>query len=799
MFQNFSTKALKYFLIIGFWGSILTISSAQSLPEENSGDVPLLGAGAIIASVGVYDIAVKSQQGNVFGIAFTVLNRKGVQPNVVYAVNLLKKNDQGEMIIVDQKVYDTDILVLGHGESVKKEVVYAAPNFLKGAYILGVQIKNSDGLHFGSAPSQEVILKGGGEGVFIDTPSCFLTIDGKDGKYTLEQGVDISGEEMLIAHCLVENNFTVNTSVTPVFRTHYRSTFGKVIGEEKRGSIALTRGQTFSFLAKIPKVSDPQVYDAVLTFIDNNDKQISSSAIFHYVLRGQSASIQNLVLDKDYYTKGDVAKVTWAWSGSADAFPESRVKPTEIAAGTSLAVSLINNRKEPCTSDFSKPVDVNYGGNTEHLDFPIIADCPNPVATVKIVNPFGKVLAQNSYNIKSKNLPAQNDVLLNLPTGKTSNTSDTLLYIIVSFGILALIVYFVKKRRSLKNGALLGFFVVIGVFFGGGQARADSYPVNVFIHSYGGWEGNYRANFVIDLNKASREYEPGETIIATGAFSAASCDNTMGGKITARINRQTKTVVDGNFVSDPMDGNPTHKRFRITQTANTFTAPTTPGTYRARFTGYYYVVNTGSWIQLYSDPITPSGLQRRRYIGDEWGTVGVAIGTADIIYKVVSTSDSSDTTTPGLSLTIDDPSIITGVTTVLRWTPSGNIDSCSATGDWFGAKSTTTDYEVLGPFGTTTIYTYNLQCTGSDGPTPLRSQILTVTDSLAIVGVCGPANGSPSRMQPAPSSLCSAGTPSEVILNTDRKKWEWSCFGTFGGASVECEADKKPYFKTFTF
>jgi hypothetical protein len=164
---------------------------------------------------------------------------------------------------------------------------------------------------------------------------------------------------------------------------------------------------------------------------------------------------------------------------------------------------------------------------------------------------------------------------------------------------------------------------------------------------------------------------------------------------------------------------------------------------------------------------------------------------------------------PSLTFTIDSNSILIGATTVLRWSnlPPASATSCTGSNGvpppsgWAGAKSFPNGSQVVGPFAAPASYTYILQCTGPGGPSTPLSQTLTVTAPPPIPGVCGSADGVPSRQSPAGASLCGDGSTPPVTPDTSvtPNLWRWTCPGQNGGASASCSAPIKKGFLFWEF
>ncbi|MDP2631000.1 MAG: hypothetical protein Q8P56_06385, partial [Candidatus Uhrbacteria bacterium] len=403
-----------------------------------------------VATVNIYNAMMVSQKDNALNISFDIFNRIGIQPQVIYALTLLKKESSGQYSLADKIIYSDDILNLGAGQTIRKMLEYRAPSFLKGTYKIEVEARNPDGLPFSIVQiNKEVILNGSGEYVRVDSNNCFLTIEGKpkDKKYTLTQVAVVAAEENLIVHCPISNNFKKTISVTPSFQTRYRTAFGKVMGDEKAASITLAPGENLAYVATVMKKAlEPQAYEVELSFLNDKSERISQPVYFNYVLRGANATIQNLTLDKEYYAKGDTAHITFFWTAVADAFLGARGEAA-TAKGIQVVFAISDGKNVSCATEYSQKLKEETSSELEQVSIPITADCKDPVIAAKIIDSEGKPLAQNSYALQSKNIPTQGNALF-IVLGAAS--------LLIAFSLIS---YLVRKRKAAGIVAL--FFVMV--------------------------------------------------------------------------------------------------------------------------------------------------------------------------------------------------------------------------------------------------------------------------------------------------------------------------------------------------
>jgi hypothetical protein len=373
-----------------------------------------------------------SQSKNVFTVGFDLTNGDGAQPDLKYSV-ILMTDSSSSPSVVDQKVYD-DVVSLSVNDSKHITATYTAPDFLSGKYLLVVQVKNSAGFPIGTAQLQTVTLQGTGRYLSIDTDSCYLTVaqDATSTKYTIGQGVDVRTSEDLIAHCMIDNLSSAAMTTVPHFTTYRRSIYGSVVYSTTQGSISFPAKSSEKETFTIPQASDPQAYDAVLMLTDASGNQISNTIDFHYVIHGESATIQSILFDKDLYATGDTANISLVWSGSADTFIGSRLGPTSEGALTAK-VQIKNGSGAAC----SEMQTISLAGQSEKatLQVPVTASCKNPSAEVSLVDASGKVLASGSYGVQTK-------------TGSSNAIWWWIVGVLLAITIVCGIYLFVKRKKK---------------------------------------------------------------------------------------------------------------------------------------------------------------------------------------------------------------------------------------------------------------------------------------------------------------------------------------------------------------
>jgi PKD repeat protein len=663
--------------MISFVGLLFLIApcaQAATTPADQNITPAASAKMVTIATVNIQDAKILKQVGNQVTIAFDLTNRVGVQPSIIYAINLLSKDKDGKYsIVADSHVYSNDVVSLGENDSEHKEIVYTAPTYLNGTYAFELVAKNSEGFPFGSVSLPTKMSFSGvsfGGVLFVDSPNCFLTVkDETTGKkYVPQQGVDISKGEILIAHCLVKNDFAVQKTFTPVFKTYYRTTFGKLISESPQNPFTLKAGETRLLALSVPSVDKPQAYDTVLSFVNEQKEQIASPVDFHFVLNGESATIQNLTLDKRSYLKGEIAKATFFWSNTASLFPGARSTEQKIVAGANAFFAVTDLKGKACSDEVSKKLGSVDQSGIENVLIPMTRDCVSPVVNSKIKNAAGALLAENTINVSEASTTEEGSA--------QNNTVAIVVSILVLIAVAFGGVFVFKKKHGVQTMIFFGLMIVSGLFGGTKNASADTL-VFYFDNS------NVVAGYTVNLDKSV--YAPGETMSVNSSFilfNSVSDPTEFSSKyisLDVTANGQLKHAVLKGATSGP---------------TQTYTVSSTPGTYSALAEGTYY----GVFPYLKDSEAVP--------------------------YTVVPLQK------PVVVFSIDPTTVNKGEPVSASWYTS-YATACTASGDlpeWSG-NQTAPGYGGTSFYPNTPgSYTLSLTCTGPGGQTVSSSRSLTVTN-----------------------------------------------------------------------
>jgi hypothetical protein len=387
-----------FFIVFSFFVSAPSVFAQQPPPSKT----------ITLATVNIQNAKITSEQGNVLHISFDLTNRVGMQTGVLYGVMLVSNTAKGQSI-ADQQTYPTS-LTLPEYSSTHEDITYTAPPGLAGTYDVVLTSRNADGFQFAIARVGTIALAAS-TGVEIAAGSCVLRVEHESGSpaYALLQGVDIASTENLVLDCTAVNHGATAVSVVPTYETHYRTAFGAVVpqigGTVTPITLAPQKPTTISLV--LPKAGVPQAYDVLVSL--KNGTAVSNTVTAHYVLRGESATIQTLTLDKKQYAAGDTAIVSFFWTPSADSFPGSRydalLASTTRAQGTTTKpaeqkstyfVSMVDQNNALCAAPVTETLPT---ASSIQVPLAITKNCINPDVSVDIRDASGKVLAHKELII----------------------------------------------------------------------------------------------------------------------------------------------------------------------------------------------------------------------------------------------------------------------------------------------------------------------------------------------------------------------------------------------------------------
>ncbi|MFH0755212.1 MAG: hypothetical protein V1910_00905 [bacterium] len=407
------------FLFISIIFSFLFYNFTQAIPAPSS-------EGITVATVYLHNAKIISNDERNYKISFDISNKVGAQPQIKYAVRLTASSSNKS--ILDEKVYD-EILSMKENSTFNKIIDYTIPDALPiGTYRLWIESKNGSGLPLGIAFVGEIkITKNIPNTVEIINDSCFF-ITGTE-KIPLSRGIVLDSQSPFIMKCKIRSSFSKNIILTPIFITRDRTAFGDIVAnntnDKNKENITIKKGEN-EITFTLPKVEKPQSYNLNLSLISTDEKTISNTVTFNYVLSGQSGIIQNVVFNKTFYKKGEKAKLQIFSTTQAD------VKTSTITA------LILNNDGIPCSATSSKEVS---HFSVLSLSIPIIKECLNPKANIILSSADGSILDVKNFQVSTI-------ISTSTPTIMTMVMEKIIPIIIIVIILASFFVFLILKKRS---------------------------------------------------------------------------------------------------------------------------------------------------------------------------------------------------------------------------------------------------------------------------------------------------------------------------------------------------------------
>lgn len=331
-----------------------------------------------ISTVVFKDATVTKKEGRTLDISFSLANGAKAEPQVKYAVVLASEKVGGGP--VDTYVY-SEVVSLKVGESQQKSVTYTPPASVGGKHTLWLEARTVNGYRLAFTHVDDISIdQAENASVYIDVKSCYLTIGTEGTRYTLRQGIDVLPTEDLRATCSIMNASSKSVVAKPIFKTYYRTEYGPLVATQELASVTLAPNAVQRVTFDVTKSDKPQAYDAVLSF-EGADRATSNDAVFHYVLRGSSATIQQASLDKSNYESGEQAVLSLYWTGSADSFAGARLGPGTLLTNPIANIELRDERGTACANVQKVPL----SENKLTINIPVTRNCENPEVAISLV------------------------------------------------------------------------------------------------------------------------------------------------------------------------------------------------------------------------------------------------------------------------------------------------------------------------------------------------------------------------------------------------------------------------------
>jgi hypothetical protein len=629
-----------------------------------------------IANINLSEAAVVGQSAKNFDVSFVLENQGSSQQfDIRYGVELVRQSTGGAQAAMDAFIAP-EVLTLAPQEKKEKQIKYDTAGIASGEYQVWVTARTTGGVVLGLGRAGNVTIQNS-DVVEIKADTCTVKVGNGGGTYSLKAGVDVGMEEDLVLTCAIKNHSFETMTVSPQYETFKRTIYGEQINltypAVEKINLKQLEERLVSFT--LPKATIPQAYDVTMSLLDTENKVVSNHLTTHYVLQGESATIQTVSFDRDTYMSGEDINISLLWTGSADNFPDSRIGGSANNAITAK-IQVSSQKGGVCSEEIAKALTLP----NETVSFKATADCVAPIATVTLYDSENKVLDTRviekvvDEGVESGEIP------------EAPKTDDTLMLVTVIALAVALVVTILFNHRKKATYSIFIFLALAFGSFTSGVEKVEAVTFTTYATSVmcigevgeGEQVGScYKVgdpsgvSFTVNANKST--YSPGEKINLSTIVNSLGCSNAgVNYTITMTLGGQTATV------SGDVDG----------FGSATLVAPAAAGP-------YFININTTN-------------------------TIGGStfVGTASIGINVASA-----VTPPTVSFTASDYSITAGEAVNLNWAVS-NAAICTASGGWAGGKAASgSNSEAVSP---TVDTTYTIACTGPGGGPVIRSVTIDV-------------------------------------------------------------------------
>lgn len=319
--KKITTILLSGFLIVGFSFA----SAATNTKTTKATSTPVAKQNAmLVATVSVYSASTTMIDDSNYSVYFQIYNRVGTQSNIRYGLELTNT--------YDSKIYDSQLanesLTLRDSQTIEINMAYKVPNFIpNGNYKLTIVVKNQNGLPLAYVPAgfpEKVITVNNKVSAPIIS-GCSLSVSSNEGKFINTQNIGTNPEEPINAVCDVKNDSNLDYSNVKIkLITHKKNSFGDIIDSKILDqNIDIKRKSVGPVNFSIPTAFMSQLYYLDLFLVDDKGDKLSSTLPIYYTVKGDSITLQNVVIKNVAVKKGDKTNIDVLWNYSGDHSPKS--------------------------------------------------------------------------------------------------------------------------------------------------------------------------------------------------------------------------------------------------------------------------------------------------------------------------------------------------------------------------------------------------------------------------------------------------------------------------------------------
>lgn len=405
----------------------LMVGTATFAEEEKQKETP---APISLSDLDFSNFQIISQEGNNFELSFTTTNGQRAQSGVRYGVAL---NPKGVYPVgaANEYVY-SESLTLESNYELTKNIKYTAPSNLEGDYEIRIVLKNKEGLTLSLSKYEEIKLEKSSNFIELTKDSCNVVTTAGGEEFSLKENNGVlvipSGDKISVS-CSVKNNNQSEILVSPKYEIYLNNIYGDLIEKDLDSSeVGFSPEEEKVITWELPAINE-NITHATKIFLEGQNLLSNSLVVsYSYPKEKQIGLLNNISLDKTYYKKGELAKISFIWI-------DSTLKDQVFT----LKTSILNKKGEVCLPEKTEfPVSTGQTSITGE----IIKNCLNPKVLAKIENEKGEVVAEGDLLFQTINKPQ-------LPV-----LDIVILALIIILVVAGIVIFFIKpknKKEELKD------------------------------------------------------------------------------------------------------------------------------------------------------------------------------------------------------------------------------------------------------------------------------------------------------------------------------------------------------------
>lgn len=380
------------------------------------------------------EITKDSIKGNV------VLDNKTSNPLDYGFVLVLEKMNEGKFEFIDQYLVNNQILMPGENNL---GINYTLPDFIKsGDYWVSLRVVNKSGIPVIRAltlAAGNIAENKTSQFNTLDGSKCYMSIEGDNSqkKYGLLEGPDISKTETLNLSCDTKNSIP-DGQYQLNYTTTNRSYGAEPVNFSEKENITIKNN---TLKIDIKGDQNPQAYDYVF-YLSKNEKRVTPVIQAHYVIQGESATIQGL----NYENKNkDSIVIKLDMTGSSTNFPEARAATS--TQSNNIVFTLLDANNNIVTQQ-TKVINTSNGEiqkiESDNIE---IANLTDTVKTLKV-----EILSSDASTVIASN------TIPFVPTMVTSSNNNMILTVAALIVIILILIYgvfFYKKGQHVHTSIII--------------------------------------------------------------------------------------------------------------------------------------------------------------------------------------------------------------------------------------------------------------------------------------------------------------------------------------------------------